>query len=310
MRLTNRRVILVKLESTYGVDSSPLATANAILCRTSSVISPDGEEVTRDNVQPSWSPNQHIVSGLFATIPLEVDLVGSGTPGEAPPCDALLRACGMARTLAPGVSVAYAPATLGVAQQASATLYFYEDGVLHKMPGSMGNMSLNAPVGGVATLSFSMSGMWEDPEDADVPDAVLPYVDPPIVEGVGLTVGQWSPDVTALSLDLGNTVSKRKSVNAANGVAGFYLSNRNPTGSIDPEAVDLATANPWIDWKNGAVAQLHATIGAVAGNQVSIFGVGCQYNKPSYGDRDGLRTYSLPFTFTGEDDNEFSLTFT
>jgi hypothetical protein len=301
-------VILVKIEPTPGSDASPLASANAVQVMTNAVISPQGEEVARDNVRATMSPDGHITTGLYNTIPLDVELKGSGTAGAAPDFGPLLRACGFSEDVTADTSVAYSPVTLTPSSQESVTIYFYEDGVLHKMVGCRGSVSLSASVNGIATLSFSMSGMWVDPGDVALPDAVLSEIVPPVVEDLGLTVGGYTPSVNSLSFDVGNTVSQRKDVNAEGGIAGFFISARTTSGSIDPEAVALGTFNPWSLWKDGTRAALAATIGSVAGNICALTAPAIQYKAPSYSEREGLRTYDLPFSCTGDDD-ELTLTF-
>jgi hypothetical protein len=125
---------------------------------------------------------------------------------------------------------------------------------------------------------------------------------------LGLTVGGYAPSVNSLSFDVGNTVSQRKDVNAEGGIAGFFISGRTTSGSIDPEAVALGTFNPWSLWKNGTKAALAATVGSVAGNICALAAPAIQYKAPSYSEREGLRTYDLPFSCTGDDD-ELTLTF-
>jgi len=312
MGLTQRRVVLVKTETTRGVDAVPTAADNAILCRTSTVISPQGEDVTRDNVRATFSPEGHIVTGLHTTLPIEIDLRGSGVAGVAPEFGPLLKACGMAEAVVADTSVAYTPVSESPDLQPSVTIYWLEDGLLHKMVGCVGTWSVNNSVKSVGVMTFNMTGLWVDPENVDLPTPILSDVVPPVVESMGLKIGDYTPaGVSAFTLDFGATVSTRTDVNASQGIAGFYLSARTPAGSIDPEVVAFDEFNPWSDWKAGTRAAISATVGSVAGNICDVAVTSGQYKLPSYGDKEGLRTYSLPFECKrlSAGDDELSLTF-
>ena len=50
--LTRRRLILAKIESTYGTDSSPTGSSNAILVRNLEIQPLVAETVNRDLVRP------------------------------------------------------------------------------------------------------------------------------------------------------------------------------------------------------------------------------------------------------------------
>lgn len=310
MKLTQRRVILVKKESPRGTDAEPTAALNAIECNTAAVMKPSGEEITRDTVRSIWSSRGHVVHGVYNTIDLEVELAGSGEAGLAPAFGPLLECCAMDETIETAISVKYDSATLTPGDQATCTVYWFEDGVVHKMIGCVGTMALSAP-SGIGKITFSLQGMYVDPTDMELPTAILPDVTPPVVAGISLTIGSFTPVVTTLSVSLGNTIIKRRDINNDNGIAGFLITGREVTGSVDPEADTLATFNPWASWKAGTTAAISATIGSTAGNICSISLPVCQYRNPSYGDREGIRTYDLPFVARDDDgDPEFVLTFT
>jgi hypothetical protein len=309
MKLTQRRVILVKEETTRDTDATPTAATDAIVCNTAAVMKPSGEEIARDTVRPIWSSQGHVVHGVFNTIDIEVELAGSGTPGTAPAFGPLLKCCAMSEDVETDTSVTYASATQTPAAQKTCTVYWYEDGALHKMVGCVGTMNLSAP-SGIGKLSFSLQGTYVAPTDTALPDAVLSSVVPPVVAGISLTIGSFTPVITALSVSLGNSIAKRQDINDENGIAGFVINGREVTGSIDPEAATFAEFNPWAAWKAGTTAAISATIGDTPGNTCATSLPVCQYRTPSYGDREGVRTYDL--TFVARDDAggpEFVLTF-
>jgi hypothetical protein len=307
--LKRRRVVLAKVETTYGADASPLATADAILCQSGSSISVGAEEVERDMIRATMTPLGHVVTGKTVSLSLSCELRGSGTAGSAPEIDPLLRACGLDPATVADASVIYSPLSDSDAHE-SVTLYWYEDGLLHKAVGCRGTMSLSLSVNGIPTISFDLSGIYADPSDAALPSPTLSDVVPPVCRSAGVAIGSYTPVATSVDLSLGNDVQQRQDINATDGIAGYMITGRKPTGSIDPEAALLADFDPWTAWKNGTTAAIEAAAGTVAGNIMTMSVPAAMYQTPSYSDRNGITTYSLPFVCTGTDDDELSLAFT
>lgn len=111
--LTRRRIMLAKIEGTYGTDSSPVA-ANAMLIRNLDMTPLDAEIVSRDLVRPYFGNYDQIIAAQKVGISFEVELQGSGTAGVAPNYGPLMRACGMAETVT-------AAAVTGTAQAGTST---------------------------------------------------------------------------------------------------------------------------------------------------------------------------------------------
>ncbi len=312
-KLTRRRVVLAKVETTYGQDAAPTAAQNAFICNTSSSISPSGEEVERDYVRDTLSPIGSVVTTKTVSFSLSTELKGGGMDDAdilAPEYEALLLSCGMKKTGDAENGWVYTPES-DPAQHKSCTIYYYQDGLLHKALGCRGTFSLNAAVSELGTIEFSMQGLWVDPVDQALVSPSIADIVPPVVSSMGLTVGGYTPVCTALQFDLGVSTSLRKDVNADAGIVGVEISARRPTGSLDPETAALGQFNPWSAWSGATKAAISATVGREAGNRIGISVPKAQYGAPSYGDRDGILTYSLPFTATIDStgDDEIVLTY-
>jgi hypothetical protein len=180
---------------------------------------------------------------------------------------------------------------------------------LHKALDCKGDWSMDLQEGKTGQIKFSMQGVWVDPVDAELPAPTLLELDPPVINGLTLTIGGYSPIATALSLSLGNKVAARKDLRAADSVLGFVISGRSPSGSLDPEATVFSEFDPWSAWSAGTKAALSVGIGTADGNTINISCPAVQYTTPSYGDRDGIRTYDLSFVLTGSSDNEISIAY-
>ena len=100
--------------------------------------------------------------------------------GDAPAWGPLLRACGFAEVITAGVRVDYVPISTGFE---SATIYWYDDGVLHKGLGARGTASLKLSVGEKPVISCKFVCLYggiavaaaptADLEEWQVPEIVL-----------------------------------------------------------------------------------------------------------------------------------------
>lgn len=303
-KLLRNAVVLAKLEVTYGVDPVP-TTANGILC-TKPDVKVVGEKVVRDFIRSSLSPLGHVVGVRHQTISFSAELKGSGvqlTP--SPLLDPLFRACGLIPT-----ADVYEPVS-AYSTIKSCTIYYYMDGILHKMTGCRGNCSFEFPVGGFPKVTFTMTGRYVAPSDqALVTNVTYNTNDPPLCLSAGLVIDAYTPvGVETISLDLGNQVQLRKDINSSAGITEVIITGRDTKGSINPEVDTLANFNPFALFLAGTKKALSWTIGSVAGNTVVLAIPEAQLDEPSYQDRNGIATYQIPFVCTGEDD-ELSLSFT
>jgi len=102
-RLQSKRFIIVKPESTPGVDSIP-TSADGVYAETLTVKPLNTKIIDRKPIKSHMGGNLKIVSSFDAQIDIEIalatggDATGVPTPGATPAYDALLRGCGTART--------------------------------------------------------------------------------------------------------------------------------------------------------------------------------------------------------------------
>lgn len=209
---------------------------------------------------------------------------------------------------APYPGLEYRPVSNPTAMK-SAVVWFYRDGILHKVRGLRGSVALNCEVGKIPTLKFSFKGLFTAPEDATLPVPVLSAITPPICNGLGLLVGNYTPVANKLALDLKNNLAELKDISAPDGLIEVIITSRAPSGSLDPEAAALSDWNPWTAWRNATPAAITARIGSTPGNRLTVVAPKALYDEVKYGDRDGLVTYDLPFTCVGTSDDELSLIF-
>ena len=119
--LSQKVVVLAKIESQENVDALPVASQDAILV---SNVSPtvETQELERNTYRKSLSSQSSVIGRKTAQITFDKELKGSGKDGVAPEMGKLLRACGMAETYVPNTAAAtIADAVAGEGNTGTAT---------------------------------------------------------------------------------------------------------------------------------------------------------------------------------------------
>ncbi len=96
--ITRKRTVLAKIESSYGVDSAPTGSANAMLVKNLNINPIEAEQVSRDLIRPYLGNSEQLLTQTFVKMDFEVEYAASGVVGIAPAYDCLLRACAFAKT--------------------------------------------------------------------------------------------------------------------------------------------------------------------------------------------------------------------
>lgn len=315
--LEKRGLVLVKIESTYGVDPVPVPATNAILVE-SPQVKPSGEVLKRNFVRSSLSPLPPAIGMKEVDITFKTELKGSGTANAGgatgvPEIDPLLQACGFASTLTAETTggagdghIDYSPIS---DNKPSVTLYVYFDGIVHKVMGCVGNFKLDLKAGKYGVLDWTFKGLYVEPTDAAIPSgAVFNQQLPVPVLGANFTIGGYPAIIEGFTADVANKIEKRVSASAPEGVVGFIITDRDTKGEIDPEAVTVAAHNFWNKWKTGTAEALAITVGNIAGAKIDITAPKCVYASVDWAVRSGIRTYKLPFTLAqnvGDDELKF-----
>ncbi|MBW8320117.1 MAG: hypothetical protein K0M47_12445, partial [Rhizobium sp.] len=155
-RYFRNRAILVKPETTYGVDAVPTGAANAMQMTNVNFEPLVGEDVNRDLVLPYMGHQGVMLVGNYARISGEVEIAGSGTAGTAPAVGPLLRACALAEVITAATDVKYTPIS---SLQEAVSIYFNVDGVRHVLLGARGTMTLQLTPKQIPRFVFTMTGL-------------------------------------------------------------------------------------------------------------------------------------------------------
>jgi hypothetical protein len=194
----------------------------------------------------------------------------------------------------------------------SATIYFNNDGVLHKATGCRGTFSLNVEVGSIPTLDFEFTGIYNAVTDTAAPATTYSAQATPLIFKAGnsstFSFLGHSGCLQSLSLEMANEMVYRELVGCDKEV---LITNRAPSGECMIEAVPVATKDYWAianDDTTGVMSLLHGT---TAGNRVTLVSPKVDISNPAYDDMDGVQMLNLPFVAipTSAGNDEVVLTF-
>lgn len=155
-RYLRNRVLLAKIESSYGVDPTPTGAANAILVSNLEINPLNAQNVDRELIRGYFGGNEHLVGTAYLDVSFDCELAGSGTAGTAPAWGPLLRAAGFAEAVTASTRVDYTPVSSALE---SVTIYYHKDGVLHKALGCRGSVQVKMGIGERPMLMFKFMGL-------------------------------------------------------------------------------------------------------------------------------------------------------
>lgn len=307
--LSRKRLILVKTEATYGTDSTPAGT-DALLVRNLDITPLSGDVVSRDLIRPYLGNFDQLIGLTSVGITFEVELAGSGTAGTAPKFDAILKACGLSATIVSSTSVTYAPVS---ASFSSATIYFNVDGVLHKLTGCRGSLTMSCAVGAIPTLAFNLTGVYNAPTDTAQPAVTYSAQATPLIFREGNTSSfsffSYSGVLQSVDFNLANDLVYRELVG---GTKETLITDRKPAGTVMIEAPTIATKDFFTTALGSSTGNLTFLHGTTAGNRVTFTASQVDVLNPTYQDQDSIMMLSVPYVAlpTTAGNNEFSLAFT
>lgn len=252
------KILLAKIESTYGTDAVPTGAANAILATNVQLTPMEGSDVSRELDLPNFGAQPTVPAELHARLQFEVELAPSGAAGTAPAWGPLLRACACAETIDAGVSVTYNPVTSG---HESVTIHLYIDSTLYTLVGARGTATFGYTAQAIPRITFDFMGLYVQPAEGSRPTPTLTgFQKPQIV----------TDTFTGMTLDSGNFVMRSASLNLGNAVEGRYLvggegiiiTDRSEVFETTVEAVALTSFDPFqlaLDQTDVEVELTHGT---------------------------------------------------
>ncbi len=292
------KLILLKTETTYGVDATPTGALNAIKTLNGSITPIEGSEVTLDVDNPALGAPIQQLSGIHSSIKFDIALCGSGTAGTAPSWGAVMLCAGWSETVTVGTDVKYKPIN---SLHGSGTAYYQMKGALHKLLGMRGKITINGTAGNWLLATFEGKGLMVPvvTAAANLPAATYAAANELLVNDANtdFSVDGFAAKLQELTFDTGNEVSGRFLVNDES----IQSADPVPVGNINFEDPGVATKDFFAlaASKPPTLVALTFTHGAVAGNIVELAGTKVQLGpKPNYAEVQGYRHITMPVRFT------------
>ena len=286
-----KKILLVKIEPTYGVDAVPTGAVNAVLARNVRITPLEQMLEERGVVTPGYFGGQEqIVAGDYVKIEFEVEVAGSGAAGTAPAYGPLLRACALSETVTATVKTEYKTVSSGFE---AATTYFYVDGKLCKLLGMRGTVTLRFNSKGIPVYAFAFTGLYTPVTDGANPTPTLTGFKAPLAVNRAntptFTLHGYAAKVAAFEGGLNNEVVYRNLI----GEESVQIVDRKPAGRVSIENVAIATKDFWSIARAGTKGALQLIHGTVAGAKVQLDAPAVQLMKPTVDEVDGIQMLGM-----------------
>ena len=302
------KVLVAKIESTYGTDASP-AGGDAILATNVQLTPMEGQDKSRDLDRGYLGGQPTIPLDLHAKLSFKVEIAGSGTRGTAPAWGPLVRACAFAETVSAGTSVIYNPISDG---HESITLHLMIGATRYVLLGARGTLTFRYNSSDLPYFEFEFTGLFKVPAEAS---SVTPnysgFKKPEAVTNANTP--DFSIDSTdfvlrSLSLNAGNDVQPRFLVGAER----IIIVDRAEAVEFQVEAVPLTTLNPFQLALDQTAVDLQLVHGIGNGNIITLDVPTMQMQRPTgLTEAQGIKEWPLrgvPVPASGND--QFTLTLT
>lgn len=272
--------LMVKIESTYGTDSTPVAADDGVQLAGGfyDQLTPSRAFLNRrDNVfTGTLAPAAPATPvGRLVEIRYGLQLRGAGATYSSsvlPEADASLRACGLARTddFAPSSeSVEYARADTG---HSSVTIYAEAADKLWKIVGCRGTLDLRVPPGQTGELLFRMFGfMTADITEQTLESITLDSIIPPPIRNAALTLaGSYTPKWSSGEFVLNADVQRHDSGNASDAILEYEILKFDPRLRITAQVEDVSTVDLGAILTNRTAQSVAAAFGSVQFNKMDL----------------------------------------
>lgn len=328
-----KQQVVMKAESSYGVDvlGGTYVLTDVMRAVSDSIrVSPNLEEFLNLATAGNLGRLPSAIGIRTCRVSWDMIIRGAGVAYSAsvkPEADLPLRGCGLAATLVATTGVEKVTYQASDTHEAM-TLYVVQDvpggnALAAQLAGCHGTFRLTGAAGGPMRFTFEYEGLLEEIADISyVAGSISATPGYPTLKSAGFQIGtsNYAPRISEVDFTLGGQLRRVPSINAAAGLVGFMIADREPLLTIDPEVDREATSAWWSSLVDGD--PLHDCTWQLGASQYNrmLFSVratgagtaaGIQVVSMDWIERDGLAALRMGLRPTiGAGNDDFSLAFT
>ncbi len=296
---SNKKFLTCKIETTYGTDITPAVGTDDVLVSNFNVVPINVRYTQRNQARPFFGAQGQINVGETMQMEFDIEMCGAGAVATVPSYGTILRICALSETATPTTGpVTYAIISDG---EESASIYFYWDGVRHKMLGARGNCEWRISEGGIPYIHITLEGLYG---------------------GIAVAALGGTPDLSAFQKPVGvtkaNTTFSLHSYTAAlasltinRGAQMVYKNRPNSekmhfvdgqvTGQVTIEAPKTDVKDFYAICRAGTTGALAMTHGTVSGNKAILAASTVQLTNPRASEADNMVMLAMDMIFLPSD---------
>lgn len=287
----NEKIMLLaaKLETTNGT-AIALTASDADHIVYDFAWNPDDSSIARP-MPAAMGGDKSVVGAQTGTVTFRIELAGKGATSAVPAwADRFLPPCGYVKT-----GSTFDRSNTGQ----TLTIAWFEDGLKNILYGACGNFTIEGTHSNPVAINFSFTGLYSGETDVAILSPTFPTVLPPIWVGSTVTVGAYTPVLSSFSIDAGNQIELRPDAAATYGIRCAWIPNHDPSLTIDPEAVAVATRD-WVAVYRAMTEEAFSlTVGSATYNTITLTAAKAQTQQPKRLVRNGLLAKSITAQLNG-----------
>ena len=204
------------------------------------------------------------------------------------------------------INVLYGPTSDETAYK-TATVYLYMDGLLWTFLGCTGSWGIEVTTGGIAYLTFTMTGQFGAKSTATFPTAAVGSIrqTPPRFVGGIMRLNGALARVRSFSLDAGVGTVLPDNPEANEGYDPAIPIDRAMSGALDPLMDTTTSVGLFTNFRTGVNMRLGAIIGSTAGNRFAVCVPAARATRNNPTTRDGLGANAIAYQADGADAGAF-----
>lgn len=309
-RYTMNDVIQVQKETAYGADPGTWLATHAVLVSNVQCNPLVAQNVPRSLLRNYFGGSGQLVGSAYKTVSFDVEFQHSGTANVVAAWDVLLQMCNFATGSILTTPSRVEHALSAASAQASGTIRYFDDGVLHLLLGAKGTFTIDLTIGSRPVFSFTFTGLDGDDTAVATPSTDYTAFKAPLAVtdtntgaltlGCTYATGALSSGTEyvsgGLSFDLGNQVSFIDLLGTA-ALPGqkVEITGRESTGKLSLELTAANVATFMDSVRANTLQSLGIIHGVTAGYKLLMFLPSIQLTDPSLGEVSGRRMNEFNF---------------